>query len=230
MYKTRDRQKAFLALLLSVPAASIGVATVLYIAPGAVGQILSLLCYIWLGVMSLSWFIWVDGGKIHLQLPKRRELLVGTLLGLLMFGLILGAYWFLGQHWIFLAEIRHKAQQIGISNLNIYLIGSIYSVLFNSLFEEFVWRGFVFNKCRILIPGQGAIWLSAIFFTLHHTLGLIFYINDWRIVVLGSLSVLIAGAIWSWSYLTTRSIWPNYISHALADLALAIIGWQLLFG
>lgn len=230
MYKTRARQNAFLALLLSVPAASIGAAMVLYIAPGAVGQIWSILCYIWLGVMPLTWFIWVDGGKIHLQPPKRRELLTGSLLGLLMFGFILGAYWFFGQHWIFLAEIRYKAQQIGISSLNIYLIASIYSVLLNSLFEEFVWRGFVFNKCRILIPGQGAIWLSAIFFTLHHTLGLIFYINDWRIVVLGSLSVFIAGAIWSWSYLTWRSIWSNYISHALADLALAIIGWQFLFG
>lgn len=30
MYKTRDRQNAFLALLLSVPAASIGAAMVLY--------------------------------------------------------------------------------------------------------------------------------------------------------------------------------------------------------
>ena len=31
-------------------------------------------------------------------------------------------------------------------------------------------------------------------------------------------------------YLTYRSIWSCYVSHILADLAIAIVGWQLLFG
>jgi membrane protease YdiL (CAAX protease family) len=48
-------------------------------------------------------------------------------------------------------------------------------------------------------------------------------------VVLGSAAVLAAGACWSWLYLRYESIWPAWISHVIADAAVFIVGWQLLF-
>jgi hypothetical protein len=48
-------------------------------------------------------------------------------------------------------------------------------------------------------------------------------------VALGSLAVLAAGACWSFLYLRYASIWPGWISHVLADLAVFAIGWHLLF-
>jgi hypothetical protein len=48
--------------------------------------------------------------------------------------------------------------------------------------------------------------------------------------VLGSCGVFLGGAAWSWLYLRYRSIWPGYVSHAIADAAIFIIGYRLIFG
>jgi len=47
--------------------------------------------------------------------------------------------------------------------------------------------------------------------------------------VLGSAAALAAGACWSWLYLRYGSIWPAWISHVIADIAVFAVGWQLLF-
>lgn len=228
MLENGDRQNAQFALILLVPASSIGVATSLFIAPGTIGTIVSVLCGLWLLVLPIAWSILRDRYQLHLSLPKYQELLVGTVLGLLMFGIILGIYWLFGQQWIDAADAKSKVQQMGLNNPIFFLIVQAYFVLINSLMEEFIWRWFVYKKCEILIPRKAAIFLSALFFTLHHIIVLAAY-TDWRGVILGSLAVFAAGAIWSWCYLAYRSLWASYVSHAIADLALSIIAWKTLF-
>ena len=228
MLKNSDRQNAQLALIMLVPASSIGVAISLFIAPGTIGTIVSVLCGLWLLVLPIAWSVLRDRYQLHLSLPKHQELLVGVILGLLMFVIIIGTYWLFGQHWIDAADAKSKVQQMGLSNPTILLIVQAYFVLINSLIEEFIWRWFVYKKCEILIPGKAAIFLSALFFTFHHIIVLAAY-TDWRGVIFGSLAVFAAGAIWSWCYLTYRSLWASYISHAIADLALSIIAWKTLF-
>ncbi|MFM9264269.1 CPBP family intramembrane glutamic endopeptidase [Tychonema sp. BBK16] len=228
MLEHTDRQNAQLALILTVPAASIGVAMSLFIARGTIGTIVSVLCGLWLLFLPIAWSVLRDRTQLHLSLPKYQELLVGMVLGLFMFGIILGTYALFGQAWIDAADAKSKVQQMGLSNPAIFWIVQAYFVLINSLIEEFIWRWFVYKKCEILIPGKAAIFLSALFFTLHHIIVLAAY-TDWRGVILGSLAVFAAGAIWSWCYLTYRSLWASYISHAIADLALSIIAWRTLF-
>lgn len=226
--RKRKRKTALLALTLLVPAASIGIITGLYIAPGSWGQAVSALCQVWLLVLPIAWSVLVDRQKLHLSLPKPRELLAGAIWGILMFAVIVGIYSLFGQHWIDPVAAKEKARQLGTNSPNIYLIIEAYFVLINSLIEEFTWRWFVCNKCQILIPGKPAIFLSSLFFTLHHIFVIAAY-SDWRAVILGSFAVFAAGIIWSHCYLTYRSLWPSYISHAIADLALGIIAWQILF-
>ena len=227
MLDTGDRFTALSALALLVPAASIGSLAALSVT-GSWGQPLSALCQVWLLVFPIAWSVLVDRQKLHLSLPKRRELLAGAIWGIFMFAVILGIYSLFGQHWIDPVVAQQKAQQLGINSHNIYLIIEAYFVLINSIIEEFTWRWFVCNKCQILIPGKPAIFLSSLLFTLHHILVIAAY-SDWRAVILGSFAVLGSGIIWSQCYLTYRSLWPSYISHAIADLALAIIAWQILF-
>ncbi len=230
MLKTDSGQNPLLALLLLVPAASIGVAMALYIAPGSLGQAVFSCCKVWLLALPLAWFFWVDRGKLRISWPKQQELWTGTILGLVMFGIILGAYWLFGQHWIDKTDLRTKAQDVGITSAYIYVLGAMYWTLINAFLEEYIWRWFVWSKCQILIPGLGSVLLCALLFTLHHIIALTFYTQDWLVVILGSLGVFMAGAVWSWCYLTYRSIWSGYLSHVLADLAIAFVGWQLLFG
>lgn len=222
------KKKATLALLLLVPAASIGVAMAVFIAPGTLGQAVFALSKIWLFAFPGVWFFWLEKGKLKVTLPKLRESLVGIALGLVMFAAILGAYWFLGQQWIDAESTQAKAQQVGIHSPQIYLAGAVYFTSINALVEEYVWRWFVGRQCERLVPVKAAIFLSGFLFTLHHIIALVAY-TDWRTAVLGSLGVFVAGSIWSWCYLTYCSIWPSYFSHILADLALAIVGWQILF-
>ncbi|MEG4183239.1 CPBP family intramembrane metalloprotease [Microcoleus sp. Pol14D6] len=223
-----DRKKALLALTLLVPAASIGIIAGLYIAPESWGQTLSVLCQVWLLIFPIAWSVFVDRKKLSFSLPKRQELLAGSIWGIFMLAVIVGIYSLFGQQWIDPVVAKEKAHQLGITSRNIYLIVEAYFVLVNSLIEEFTWRWFVCNKCQILIPGTKAIFLSSLFFTIHHIFVIAAY-SDWQAVILGSLAVFTAGIIWSQSYLTYRSLWPSYISHAIADLALASIGWKILF-
>ena len=228
MLENSPHKNALLALILLVPAASIGVAMSLFIAPGIVGTIVSVLCGLWLLGLPIAWSVLGDRYQLHLSLPKYQELLVGLVLGLLIFGIILGTYSLFGQYWIDATDAKAKVQQMGLSNPAIFWIVQAYFVLINSFIEEFIWRWFVYKKCEILIPGKAAIFLSALFFTLHHIIVLAAY-TDWHGVILGSLAVFAAGIIWSWCYLTYRSLWASYISHAIADFALSIIAWQTLF-
>ncbi len=170
----------------------------------------------------------MDKGDLKVQYAKRRDLLAGVGLGLLMFSIILIAYWLLGPVWIDVEYVRDRARQVGLSSFTIYLVGSAYWIFINSLLEEFVWRGFVYRQCEILVSSPIAVLLSALFFTTHHTVSLLAYF-DWRATALGSCGVFSAGAVWSWCYLTYRSIWPGYISHVFADLAIFIVGLQLIF-
>jgi membrane protease YdiL (CAAX protease family) len=229
MLERISRQNAGLALLLLVPAQTIGTLMSHVIAPGTVGQTVLFLTKIWMLVLPLVWLVGVDKNTVQIPLPKRRDLMAGVVLGSLMFVVILAAYWFLGRQWINPSEVRSQAQRIGVLTPTIYLAGVVFWTLINSLLEEYVWRWFVFRKCEMIVSGIAAVLLSALFFTLHHILELAVNVGDWRVVVLGSLAVFSAGAIWSGCYWVYRSIWTCYVSHVLADLAIAIVGWQILF-
>ncbi|NJK48494.1 CPBP family intramembrane metalloprotease [Candidatus Gracilibacteria bacterium] len=238
MLATRTRHNLLFPVIIIVVASSFGTVMSLHIAPGILGKTIYFFCHLLMLAVPLVWYIWSDRppgsakgdrSTIKISPPKSKELLAGTILGLLMFGAILAAYWFVGRSWIDLESIRMRAQQAGTGNASIYLVGAIYFSFVNSLFEEYIWRWFIASQCAIIIPGIRAIFLSALLFTLHHIIGLAAYV-DWRVVLVGSLGVFVGGVIWSWCYLTYRSIWSSYISHILADLAIAIVGWQLLFG
>jgi membrane protease YdiL (CAAX protease family) len=70
---------------------------------------------------------------------------------------------------------------------------------------------------------------AALAFTAHHVIALAAQFN-WGVTLLGSLGVFSGGAAWSWLYLRYRSIWPGYISHAMVDVAIFVIGYGLIFG
>ena len=66
-------------------------------------------------------------------------------------------------------------------------------------------------------------------FTAHHIIAMSVYLGL-LLTALGSLGVFIGGVEWAWLYLRYRSIWPGWISHVMADVAVFSIGWMLLFG
>jgi uncharacterized protein len=170
--------------------------------------------------------------RTALRLPKFKieEIKLGLILGIIMFSAIILAYFFVGQQAINLADIRAKATEVGITQPGVYLAGCVYWSFINSLVEELTWRGFVVSQCKILFPKTLAVIIAALCFTTHHSIALYGYTHNWLVVFLGSLGVFLAGVVWAWCYSYYRSIMPGYISHILADLAIAIIGYRLIFG
>jgi len=106
--------------------------------------------------------------------------------------------------------------------------GALYWITLNSLMEEYVWRWFVFAKFEVLLGGRIAVVATGLAFTAHHVIALAAQFN-WIITILGSLGVFVGGVSWSWLYLRYRSVWPCYVSHAIVDIPVFVIGYWLIF-
>lgn len=221
--------KAALALLLLVAAASLGIAARFYL-PNWWGQSFFVATRFWLLGLPLAWYRWIDQGRFAFAAPRKRDVRAGVGLGLAIFGVILAAYGWFGQAWIDPTVVQSKARAIGLFNPVTYLLGALYFTFVNALVEEYIWRWFVYRKCEVLLTQILAVMLAAFCFTLHHAIALTALTEQGWVIALGSLGVFLGGALWSWCFLAYRSLWVCYISHMLADLAIALIGWHLLFG
>ena len=138
--------------------------------------------------------------------------------------------------WAFLGEsidsdsMISQLEDTGLTDVRLYIAGMIYWIFLNSLLEEYVFRWFITTKAMELLGSdKGAIMLSAVLFTTHHALALHFFgFEPWQTVV-ASFGLLSAAAIWSWLYIRYRSIWVCWLSHAICDVAVFAIGYQLIF-
>lgn len=225
----RARKNAALVLLLTIPVSTIGVLISTVIAPGSLGQGIFSLMKLWLVALPIYWTVAVDRQKLRLVKPTLSQIGWGLGIGLVMFGTILAAYGLWGEQWIDLEEIRAKATEVGIVSPWVLLGGAAYWCLINSFIEEAVWRSFIFRKWAVLVPASAAVWLMGLCFTLHHTVALWVYTQDARATVLGSVGVFSASIIWSVCYRRSHSLWPGYISHILADVAIVVVAYELLF-
>jgi len=225
------KQRAAVALLCLVPAPTIGVLAAMWldITAGSVGQAIYFFSKAWLFAFPVLWLLFVEHGKLSVSQMKRGGLGAGLALGLLISVVIGVVWWFAGDLLIDPAGVRETAAINGLDDPLLYIGLVTYLTLINSLLEEYAWRWFVFRQCERLMPAWLAVLASAAMFTLHHVFALKAQLG-WTATVLCSVGVFIGGAVWSWCYLRFRSIWPGYLSHAIVDAAIFIIGWQLIFG
>jgi uncharacterized protein len=224
------RDRSILALLLIVPISSIGAVSSTVLVPGAVGQGIAIGCGIWMLIFPTSWHLLVERQKFKLMVSRDAGWLVGIILGILMFAVILGSYWFAGRYWLNIPDIRARVSQMGM-NIPLMIFGfGTFQTLVNSFVEEYVWRWFVYRHCSLLWSSTRAVWISAGFFTIHHVILMVAYCDDWRLVAAGSIAVFSAGVLWARCAKIYNSLLPSYLSHLAADLALQITSWHVLLG
>ena len=229
---SREKKLALLALLLLVPAPSVGVmlAMVIDSTQGTmIGKGAYFLSKAWILALPVLWLLWVEKKRLGISRPERGGLLMGAGLGLGISAIIFAAYLLIGDRIIDPQTLKDAAIANGIGRPILYIPFVAYLTIVNSLLEEYVWRWFVFRQCERLVGGGGAVICSAAFFTIHHVFALKAQAG-WPITLLGSTGVFIGGAVWSWCYLKYKSIWPGYISHIIVDAAIFVIGWLLIFG
>ncbi len=222
-------RSAALALLLTTPVPTIGVMAAMYAAPGTVGQALFVAAKVWLVAFPAFWYLVVERGKPSWSPPRQGGLGVGAALGLVMGAVILIAYWSGLSAQIDPMLLRRTADEMELNRPWVYISGAGYWILINSVLEEYVYRWFILRQLRALMNDTAAVLGSALIFTIHHTVAMADYLGPLH-NALGTVAVFLAGACWSWLYLRYRSIWPPWIAHVVADVAIFLIGWQLIFG
>ncbi len=123
-----------------------------------------------------------------------------------------------------------KLQSMGVNSPAILIGIALFYAFLHSGFEELYWRGFVFRGLAEHLAVTPAICLSSLAFMSHHVLVLAKFFGYGSIMTyLLALSVAIGGAIWGALYHRCGSLIPGWISHALVDAAIFIVGYQLVF-
>ncbi|HTF87561.1 MAG TPA: type II CAAX endopeptidase family protein [Planctomycetota bacterium] len=222
------RRRALIALLLLVPVPSLGIACEMIWFPGTLGFSVLGATKIWIFGLPWFWTALVERRPIVVDRPTSRGLGIGWLTGIVGAIGVVVIFQLLLRQRIDPAVVREMVSRNHLLSPGAYGLVAVYSCVFNSLLEEYLWRWFVLGKLEELMPRRLAVFASAAAFTLHHTLILATQFNT-EIAVIGSIAVFAAGVTWSAIYSRTRSIWSAWLSHALIDVAVFWAGWQLLF-
>jgi hypothetical protein len=184
---------------------------------------------LWVLALPVCWLLLVERAPLSWSPPRLGgfgpAFWLGSATALLIVG-VYGAATRLG--WIDPAVVSDRAAQTGLSHRGYYVAGAFYWITLNSLMEEYVWRWFCFRQGEVLFGGMGGMWVSALGFTLHHIIALSGQFSL-AATLLGSFGVFCGGTMWSWLYLKYRSVWPCYVSHAVVDLPIFVIGYHLIF-
>lgn len=231
-----ERSLAWTSLCLLVPAPTIGVLFALWLAAGTTfGSVVYLLCKLWLLALPAVWYLVVDGGRIRFSILQNPQgWMVGAVSGGVIGAVILLTWLLAPAEWIDAERFRQTAAANGLDHLIPYMVFAIATVTLNAVMEEYVWRWFVLRQSRRVlgaVPGQSllATLMASAFFTLHHVIALKAYF-PWSATLVASLGVFIAGLVWCALYIYYRSIWPGYVSHALVNIGMFVVGFWIIFG
>jgi membrane protease YdiL (CAAX protease family) len=120
-------------------------------------------------------------------------------------------------------------RNFGIDSFPGFLALAAFLSVANSLFEEYYFRWFIFGRMRPLLPLSWSVVLSALVFMAHHVILLAVYFPGqfWTAVAPLSLCIALGGGMWAWLYARTGSLYAPWLSHALIDVAILAIGWDL---
>jgi len=224
-----DPRRSLWALVLIAPAPSVGAFIAFWLARGTpLGNIAYLFGKAWLYGLPLIWLLRIERRKLGWSPPRRGGFGVAALLGVLIGGAIWGAY-ALFLSGIDTGVIRQVAEEADIGTERRYILASLWLIVVNAPLEEYAFRWFIFSKARDLASAPVAIVISALIFTAHHViiLGAFF---PWDVTVVAAAGVFVGGLVWSWCYHRFASIWPGALSHAIVDVAILAVGWQMIFG
>jgi membrane protease YdiL (CAAX protease family) len=156
----------------------------------------------------------------------------GIAFGLSVFAAALALYLLVLRSWPGLDVARQMAQGkvsgMGIDSPWKYgLMGLFYSVVHSGM-EEYYWRWFVFARLKKLAGVPAAIWVSSLGFMAHHVIVLAFFFGATSpLAYLFSAAVAIGGAFWAWLYHRTGTLSASWISHAIVDVAIFTIGYDM---
>jgi membrane protease YdiL (CAAX protease family) len=170
-----------------------------------------------------------------LAMPSFRGLRVGVGFGLLVGPGILALYYLLLRSWLLhigtgravLATLREFGADTPVK----FALLAAFMAVLHSLLEEYYWRWFTFRWLKRALPVVPAIVISSLAFMAHHVVVLAVHLPGYFLSAVVPFSLCIAGggAVWSWLYHRTGTIYSAWVSHAIIDGAILLVGYDLVF-
>ncbi|MBQ4139727.1 MAG: CPBP family intramembrane metalloprotease [Clostridia bacterium] len=158
--------------------------------------------------------------------PNKKTLLPMLLFGVIMYAFILGAYFLLGKYFD-LSGITGSLDEIGVTKQN-FIFVALYIAVCNSFLEEFIFRGFGFIGLSDKIGEKWACVFSAICFALYHITMMIGWYS-FGLTALIIFALFVGGVILNLLDFKCKTVYPAWIVHIFANLAINTIG-MILFG
>ena len=165
--------------------------------------------------------------KNYFKISSKKQLLISLGLGIGVYIIILGAYFIL-KSFINLDNI----QDILLESLNVdkdnFIFVALYISFFNSLLEEFFFRGFIFLSLLKTSGRYKAYIISAFAFAIYHVAIMVGWFNIALFLV--ALSGLFIGAL-IFNYLNEKNnnIYNSWLVHMFANFAINTVGF-IMFG
>ncbi len=222
-------QRPLLALLLLIPAPSIGVLANGTLAESEVavyaliGLSIWMACKVWIVAFPAFWHRRIDKGKFGFSALAEnsglRPWMEGVALGGALSAVLFGTFVLARPH-IDLIEIGESIRAVGLDSWPKVIAAILFWVFINSVVEEYVYRWFITNQAIAVIGNNpiraGAI--SVVAFTLHHFVAVALVAPSLWIALLAALAVAFGGAAFSFLYHRHSSIWPAWACHAILDV------------
>ncbi len=192
------------------------------------------LCKVVQFLLPIGWIVLVERRALPRPARRAHGLGAGVASGLLLAAVVVVGYLLLVRGGALAAaalpRIAARLDNLGAATPGRFLVMALFLALLHSFLEEYYWRWFLFARLRTRLQPGAAIVLSSLAFTAHHVIVLHAFTGSGRFAwatVLLSLAVAAAGAIWAWMYARNGSLYTVWISHALVDLAIMGIGYDL---
>lgn len=155
----------------------------------------------------------------------KKQIAHALILGFIVYVFILGSYLLIGPFFDFSNVTVTLENNIGVNKTNFVFV-ALYISFINSFLEEFFFRGFSFLSIKILASRKVAYVFSASAFSIYH----VAIMTGWFTPVLFILlifSLFVAGIIFNWLNERSNTIYPSWIVHLSANLAINTIGFML---
>ncbi len=154
--------------------------------------------------------------------PKKRSVFVAGGLGIGVFLVVMLTFFALG-NLIDLEGIRDSLTSDAGVNADNFLYVALYISFFNSLLEEFFFRGYAFLTLKREIGKGFAYAFSSAMFALYHV-GMTDGWFDLPIYILSMFGLFVGGCVFNYLNEKCDSILPSYIVHMFANFAINTIG------
>lgn len=186
----------------------------------------------------LAWILLVlrqrPKGLVPLARVSARDLGAGAVSGGAIAVLLAGVYLAVikdsGLALVASPRIASRLEVIGAARPAAFLALTLFLAIAHSFLEEYYWRWFVFGRLRRHGGITFSVILSSLAFAAHHVIVLHSFIGPGRflwVTVILSFSVAVGGGLWAWLYARSGSLVGPWLSHALVDLAVMTIGYDL---